>query len=110
MGRSRRGGGDIESTRGLLDDGSLDTQLLTDDVIPDEALRALMDLPSDDSSGDPIAWQLLGHCLEQLGEQEQASHCYANAARRMVQDRRTESVPMPLPFAVYMEPPTNTDH
>jgi len=91
-----------------------------------DALRSIgvpMDAGDEGNGGtdDPIAWQLLGHCLEEMGESGGAQRCYARAARRLVRERReglTSGVSMssnhpsvePLPFAVFQRSGNDLSH
>jgi hypothetical protein len=93
------------------------------DVI--DALREI-GLSLGEGIDDPIAWQLLGHCLEELGDGTKARRCYARAARQLVRSGRAgsdadgEAAPQParaplapiepLPFAVFQDVRVTRDH
>ncbi len=81
-----------------------------------EALREIgVPMDGDDAdpgteTGDAVAWQLLAHCLEEMGEAGGAERCYRRAARRMIRSRSEVSgaTPVdPIPFAVFR--PTRDD-
>ena len=63
---------------------------------------------------DPIAWQLLGHYLEEMGEENRARHCYTVAARELVKRPRPDDIAelevKPLPFAVLVDRPGTLDN
>jgi len=63
---------------------------------------------------DPIAWQMLGHYLEEMGDGDRARHCYRVAARELVRNPRPDEPGIfgvePLPFAVLVERPNALDN
>lgn len=71
-----------------------------------ETLREL-GFAIENNSEDPIAWQLLGHFLEEIGEENRARHCYTVAARELVKAPRPDDIAEfdiePLPFAVFVD-------
>ena len=97
-------------------------------AISNDVIEALRDvgLSLGEGTDDPIAWQLLGHCLEEMGDGAKANRCYARAARQLVRASResvTAQTPAaqparwsshdciePLPFAVFQDVRVTRDH
>ncbi len=119
MDRSSRDGMDF--LQDVAEFGEETRPAISNEVI--EALREI-GLSFGERTDDPIAWQLMGHCLEELGDGSKAQRCYARAARQLVRSGRAASearVPHeprhatralfePLPFAVFQDIRVTRDH
>jgi len=115
MDRSSRDGLDFLQLEEVAEFGEQAGPMIGNDVI--EALREI-GLSFGEGTDDPITWQLLGHCLEELGDGAKAGHCYARAARQLVRSSRAAEIVAtahheaiePLPFAVFQDVRHSRDH
>lgn len=122
MNRSSKGGNDFLQLEEISEFGEQTRPTISNDVI--EALREV-GLSLGEGTDDPIAWQLLGHCLEEMGDGTKARRCYARAARQLVRSSREQAAMEdepsvtelsshefiePLPFAVFQDVRVTRDH
>lgn len=122
MNRSSKGGNDFLQLEEISELGEQTRPAISNDVI--DALREV-GLSLGEGTDDPIAWQLLGHCLEEMGDPTKARRCYARAARHLVRSSREQTLVEdeparsefsnhefiePLPFAVFQDIRVTRDH
>lgn len=98
---------------GITGSGSADAEKASEDEVI-KTLRELgLGISATAVENGPdriVAWQLLGHCFERLGDARQSRQCYARAAARLVTSTRPQPPIEPIPFAVLGPDRTGTDN